>query len=115
MVKLRDYFFSDLDTFINPDEFGEMHKLGSKDTLKDILMVIDDESFGQISGRRDDFENATQSLYESAITIYLKETDFKKPAVGKRLTLDDQKYYVIGSSISDGILRIQLVANESYG
>lgn len=111
MVLFRDQLNKDLDVFLNANEFGELHKLG----LNEIMMVIEEDSFNQLSGRNDEVENATQNLYESVTTIYLKASDYKKPAVGKRITLDDEKYYVIGASISDGILKINLATNESYG
>jgi hypothetical protein len=79
------------------------------------MMVIEEDSFNQLSGRNDEVENATQNLYESVTTIYLKASDYKKPPVGKRITLDDEKFYVIGVSVSDGILKINLASNESYG
>lgn len=111
MVSFKDMVNMDLDVFLNLKEFGEIHTLGSKE----ISMIVEEETFNEIHGRTDDFENATQNLYESVTTIYLKASDYKKPAIGKRITLDDEKYYVVGASASDGILKISLVANESYG
>lgn len=111
MPSFKELINRDLDTFLNLYEFGEVHRLGSKE----ILMIVEEDAFEQIQGRTDDFENATQNLYESVTTIYLKSTDYKKPAIGKRVTFDDEKYYVVGASVSDGILKISLVANESYG
>lgn len=111
MPKLRDYFFLDNNTFFNTNEFGELHTLGSKE----VVMIIEEDGFNGISGRTNEFEDATQNIYESVITIYLKASDYNKPSVGKRITLDGEKYYVVGSSVSDGILKISLAANESYG
>jgi hypothetical protein len=111
MVSFKDQLNKDLDIFLNTNEFGELHKLGSTE----IKMVIEEDSFNQLSGRNDEVENTTQNLYESVTTIYLKASDYKKPSIGKRVTLDDEKYYVIGASVSDGILKINLAANESYG
>jgi hypothetical protein len=111
MVLFKDQLNKDLDVFLNANEFGALHKLGSSE----IMMVIEEDSYNQLSGRNDEVENATQNLYESVTTIYLKASDYKKPAIGKRITLDDEKYYVIGASVLDGILKINLAANESYG
>jgi hypothetical protein len=101
----------DLDIFMNPDEFGELHTLETKE----ILMIIDEDEFDEKSGRSNDLENATQGIYEAVITLYMKASDYKKPAVGKRLKFDGEYHYVVGSSVSEGILKISLEANESYG
>lgn len=107
----KEQLETDLKVFINPTEFGELHVLGTKE----IIMIIEDDSLSQLSDRPNDFENATQRLYESVTTIYVKAADYRKPAIGKKITLDGEKYYVIGSTVSEGILKINLVANESYG
>jgi hypothetical protein len=109
MVRLRDCFSSDLNVFLNPDEFGEIHTLDSKG----IMMVIEDDSFNQKAEQNQNFENATEGVYDSLITIYVKATDYKKPSVGKRVTLDNKKYYVVSASNQDGLLKIVLGANES--
>ncbi|MDX8367778.1 hypothetical protein [Cytobacillus sp. IB215665] len=111
MPKLRDYLKSDLNTFFNTDEFGEVHTLGSKE----VVMIIYEDGFGEKSGRANDLENATQSIYESVTTIYLKASDYKKPSVGKRIKLDGKNYYVVDTSVTGEILKISLEANESYG
>lgn len=111
MPKLHDYLQSDLNVFFNPDEFGEWHTLGTKE----VLMIIDDESVRERPRQDEELENATQNIYDSIFTVSLKATDYKKPKVGSRITLDEKKYYVVGASSSDGILTIKLGANESYG
>lgn len=107
----KDFVQSDLDVFFNPVEFGEFHTLGSKE----IMMIIVEDGFEGKNRRTDDFDEVTQNLYESLKTIYLKSSDYKKPDVGKRITLDGEKYYVVGSSVTAGVLKISLSANESYG
>ncbi|WP_458412773.1 hypothetical protein ACNQFZ_18480 [Schinkia sp. CFF1] len=107
----KDFLQSDLNVFFNPSEFGEFHTLGSKE----ILMIIEEDGFDETKRRSNDFDEVTQNIYESMKTIYLKSSDYNKSDVGKRVTLDGEKYYVVSSSVSGGILRISLSANESYG
>jgi len=114
-MTFKDQLKKDLDVFINPDEFGELHKLGTGNTAKEIMMVIEEDSNNQNSDGSDKFDVATQNMYEALTTIYLKSSDYKKPAVGRTITLDDKKYTVANASVSDGILKIQLVAYESNG
>lgn len=109
MPRLRDYFSSDLDTFFNVDEFGEIHTLGTKE----INMIIEEENDSELTRRAEDLENATRGIYESLITIYLKSSEYKKPSIGRRISLDGQHYYVVDSSVSEGVLKMVLGANES--
>jgi hypothetical protein len=111
VMGFKDFVETDLSAFLNLNDFADMHKLGDKE----LPMIIEEDSFNQLAGRTREVEYDTQNLYESVTTISLKAADYKKPAVGKRLTLDGEKYYVINSSVSGGILKISLVANESYG
>ncbi|CEG29802.1 hypothetical protein [Bacillus sp. B-jedd] len=110
-MNFKDQLKKDLDVFINPMEFGEIHTLGNKE----VTMIVEEDTFEKINDRADEFSRATENIYESITVIYLKASDYQKPAVGKRITLDGDKYYVVGASISDGILKINLSANESYG
>lgn len=108
-MTFKDFLQQDLNTFINPDEFGNLHKLDSKE----IMMIIEEDEFGLKKGLTSDYEDSTQGVFESAIIIYLRSTDFKKPSVGKRIKLDGDNYYVVEASNSDGVLKIKLAANES--
>jgi hypothetical protein len=110
MFSFKDQLKKDLDIFINPNEFGELHVLGSKE----IMMIIEENSFGSENSRQAaDFESATEALYESVKVVHLKASEFAKPSIGRRIKLDDENYYVAAASVNDGILKISLVANES--
>ena len=54
-----------------------------------------------------------QGIYQVSKTIYVKSMDFEKPEVGSRLKLDGNSYYVTSASESAGLLKINLVSNES--
>lgn len=107
-MKFKDQLKKDLDVFINPDEFADLHELDGKPTL----VVVDADSFKEFSSTVE-MENAMQGIFQSALTIYVKTSDYKKPDVGYRLKLDDDYYSVIGVSESAGLLKIDLVSYES--
>lgn len=111
MINFKDFLEKDLNTFINVGEFGELHRLGSKE----VMMVIEEDNNHKLTGRSNEYEDVTQNVFESMIVIYLKESDYKKPSVGKRINLDDKPYYVAGAYTDAGILKINLMSNESYG
>lgn len=110
-MNFKDQLKKDLDIFINPLEFAEYHQLGSKE----VLMVIDEDSSNQNRARSNDYDHATQNIYESITTIELKSEDYPKPSIGEPIKLDGEIYIVVNTSILDGILKIVLKANESYG
>lgn len=108
MSKFKDQLKRDLDIFINQDEFSDLHKLDGVE----MTVLVDDDSFNEFSSTVER-ENAMQGIYQSAITIYVKSSDYDKPEVGYRLKLDDEHYFVTGVSDSVGLLKINLVSNES--
>lgn len=110
-MNFKDQLKKDLDIFINPKEFADVHQLGNKD----VLMVIQEDSFGDKSGLTENFESATQNIYESVKTLFLKASDYRKPLVGERIKLDGEYHYVVASNINGGLLKIVLSSNESYG
>lgn len=107
-MNFKDQLKKDLDIFINPTEFADIHVLDGKQ----VSVVVDSESFNEFSGTVE-MENAMQGIYQSAITIHVKTADYEKPEVGYRLELDGQYYYVTGVSESFGLLSINLMSHEN--
>lgn len=104
----KDYLQQDIsNVFINTNEFADLHEL---DGIQ-MYILVDEDSFNEFSGTAEQ-ENAMQGIYQSAITIYVKSSDYKKPEIGDRLKLDDDYYYVTGAYDSAGLLKINLVSNE---
>lgn len=107
-MNFKEIIANDLEIFLNPDEFGEIHELEGQPTL----IVIDENSFNQFSGTME-MENTMQGIFQSTLTIYVKADDFKKPDVGDRIKLDGNYYEVAGVSESLGLLTINLASYES--
>lgn len=108
-VSFKDFINKDLETFINPLEFGDIHRLDGKE----LLMIVEEETVDSKKGLTDAQEDAAQGIFEASVVLYLKASDYKKPSVGRRVELDRKQYYVADASVSDGMLKIVLIANES--
>lgn len=110
MKTFKDYLNDDIqDVFLNPNEFAELHLLDG--TL--ISMVIEKEIVDSKTGLGQEFEDATQGIFETVIVLILKAVDYKKPLVGAKVKLDGKYYYVINAFEDYGMLTIKLGANES--
>lgn len=110
MKTFKDYLNEDIqDVFLNPNEFAELHLLDG--TL--ISMVIEKETVDSKTGLGQEFEDATQGIFETVIVLILKAVDYKNPLVGAKVKLDGKYYYVINAFEDYGMLTIKLGANES--
>ncbi|WP_240468813.1 hypothetical protein [Anoxybacillus sp. MB8] len=72
------------------------------------MSVIDVDQF--VERPRDLVGN---SIFHSTITIYVKSTDYRKPVIGQRITVDQENYYVTSVSEDAGVLKISATANET--
>lgn len=108
-MNFKDQLIKDLDVFINKNEFGDLHQIDGVE----MPVVVDDDILEEFSGRSAEMENAMEGIYQKATTIFVKVSDYEKPEIGYRLKLDDSYYYVTGVSESAGLLKINLISNES--
>ena len=107
-MNFKEQLDKDLNVFINIDEFAEQHELDGKL----LPVVVDGDDFKEFSGILE-MENAMRGIFQTTLTVYVKSSDFEKPDVGSRLTLDDKSYFVTSVSESAGVLKIVLSAYES--
>lgn len=106
----KDFLLQDVDNvFLNTNEFGDIHKIDGVE----MPVIVDGDGLEDFTARSAEMNNAMEGIYQRIITIYVKATDYEMPVVGKRLKLDDDHYSVTNVSDSAGILKINLVSNES--
>lgn len=108
MSRFKDSINADLVSFINPDEFGQLHDVNGRQTL----VVFD----ADIIKERNVFRNLvpTDGIYTGQVIVFIKKTDLPNtPAVGSVFRLDGEMYLVIEVSEALGILEITLEANET--
>lgn len=103
MSKLKDYLSSDLDTFLNTDEFAETHDIDGRQ----VDCVIDSDILKGI-------QPAVDGVYASNILLYVKLSDIvERPVVRQHLRLDGELYLVTDCNLVGGMLEITLEANEA--
>ncbi|KHF27316.1 hypothetical protein LR68_03863 [Anoxybacillus sp. BCO1] len=110
MSNLKSFMNSDLGTFFNISEFAEYHVIDGEN----VLSVIDVDQF--VERPREPVELyhlVGNSIFHSTITIYVKSTDYRKPVIGQRITVDQENYYVTSVLEDAGVLKITATANET--
>jgi hypothetical protein len=110
MPKLKDYLQSDLDIFMNTDEFAEPHTVNNTD----MDVIIDNdmiEKWGK--NRQTGFKDPT-GIYNADMLIIVKAADYgDKPLPGENIRFDGDLYQVADAKEETGSYLIGLVANFS--
>lgn len=100
--KAKEYFKTDLDIFINLDEFGEIHRINDVD----INILIDNEILKERQIK------SAEGTYIGDVLFYVKKSDLKiKPRINDPLNLDGDIYFISKVSDEDGLYEIVLESN----
>lgn len=100
MIKLRDYFESDLETFINLDEFGSEIAIEKKN----ISVVVDNDLLKEMQ-----LSNGGEGLEDSEILFHAKKVDFDfTPRVGQDVLFNESLYYINDVKDDEGIYTITI-------
>lgn len=102
---------ADLDTFLNVEEFGEVHKIFDDEF---VIVVQDYVSEREKQGLRA-FDNVSSNLYQESKTIFLKESEIRRPSITERIEFDGEPYVVTDTEVTGGLLKIIITKNESFG
>jgi hypothetical protein len=110
MPKLKDYLQSDLDVFMNVDEFATNHSING--TEMDVIVDNDlIEQWGK--NRQTGFKDPT-GIYNADMMFIVKAADFgDKPLPGENIRFDGDLYQVADAKEETGSYLIGLVANFS--
>ncbi len=109
MAKFRDYLEGDLKTFLNLDEFGEVHTLDGQE----LAMIVEDDMYNGRPKQPADLYNNANGVYTVSTTIFVRSVDYERPEVGQIVELDRTEYNAEAVSEIDGMLKIQLIAYVS--
>lgn len=110
MPTFKDFVAADIGTFLNPEEFGEMHDVNGTG----MLVVIDNDLLKDRPRQPAEAYYATSGVYVAEKVIFIRESDLGyTPVIGQRLTLDGHLYLVADCNSQMGVLEITLAANES--
>lgn len=102
MPKLHDYFSLDLDTFLNQDEFAEIHNIDGQQ----INCVFDNDTDQQQKSQDGVYEN-TAKLFVSASALP------DRPVPRQHMRIDGELRLVRTCVENMGMLEITLEANEA--
>lgn len=101
----KDILFQDIKrTFLNPDEFGEVHTIDGKRMVVSIdgMEALEREKKQSEHGRID-------GVFKQEIVLYVARSDFGQlPAIGRAMTVDKGSYRVKDAVDESGIFSITL-------
>lgn len=104
MPSLRDYFFSDLSTFINQDEFAELHAIDGVE----LPIVIDNDRL------KDRTQKEFDGISIGEILFYVKKEDLTdRPEQGKPIRFGKRQMYISDCKENMGMYEIILSQNRS--
>ena len=94
-------------TFLNVDEFGEMHDINGQE----VMIVIDEN---ELTEREKRLRRNEGELHKKQLLFYIAAEDFGNlPAPGKVLKLDQKSYIITDAEDEGGIYSISLEAVKS--
>jgi len=100
MVKLRDYFNSDLQAIFNTDEFAEEVDIDGNPTI----VVMDSDLLKELQLR-----NNGEGLARSELLFHVKKEDLKfTPCEGQDITFKDSMYYINSVKYDEGLYTITI-------
>lgn len=94
--------------FLNPDEFGEQHKIDGKE----MLIIID--NYEEIE-REKRMSSNVDGIFLKQILFYVTQETFGEnlPVVGRVMRVDNKSYTVTDAINEDGVYSISLRAVKS--
>lgn len=103
MSSFKDLINSDLDVFMNLDEFAENHNINGRI----IAIVIDKEELKKRQAK-------SEYGYEGDMLFYVNAEAYgESPVIGEIIVFDGDKYRVCDVQDDDGLYLIALAANLS--
>jgi hypothetical protein len=103
MAKLKDLFLSDLSTFINPDEFGEIHNIDGNN----VSVIVDNDKLQERRKKEFDGISVGELLY------FAKVSDLTKKPMQDSIQLFDKRPYLVFNVREDnGIYEVILQQNR---
>ena len=94
-------------TFMNVDEFADMHTVDGKE----IPVLVDDN---EIIEREKKMKSNMDGVYVKQKLIYVKADDFGSlPAIGRQIVFDGKRYMVTDSTDEGGVYTITMEANRT--
>ena len=103
-------------TFLNLNEFAEIHELADAHGLNAVRVpaIIDDDFLSELTLKfNDEAQREAPGLFGGTIAIYIAKDDFGRIKPGRALKLDGKLHTVNSTTEQDGVLKI--VATRTGG
>jgi hypothetical protein len=105
MPKLNDYFESDIQTFINQDEFATLLVIDGKE----VSVVSDNDLLKKYNSKNDE-----EGLAVGELLFHAKKSDFEEELfIGKTMKLNKDIYRISDLQESAGMYTVTLVGYRS--
>lgn len=107
-MKMKELMAADVqETFLNPEEFGEIHMVNGLE----MLIIMDGNEMIEREKRVKDYAEGT---FRKQILFFVSAEEFGAlPAIGREITVDRKKYRVTDAVSESGIYSISAEAVRS--
>ncbi len=86
--------------FLNPKEFGSLHKIDGRD----MVIQIDDS---EVTEREKKWQSETDGIYERQFLFYVLQKKFGPlPVIGRMIKIDGSEYRILDAKSEGGIYSI---------
>jgi hypothetical protein len=105
MVRLRDYFFSDLSTFFNAEEFAEEVNIEGKP----MKVVIDNDLLEEYK-----LKNGGEGLDQIELLFHVEKSNFeRKPSTNNIMRFNNKIYRIADVTEEEGMYMFKLTRNQA--
>lgn len=106
-MNFKDFVATDMDTFMNTEEFADTRKVNGKE----MVIIIDDE---ELAKRKSSASNPTDGVYNAALLFYVRKSYFdSKPVPEQVMRFDKTVYRITDVQEDDVMYTILLERNAS--
>jgi len=107
-MNFKEMLAKDLDVFINPNEFGEEHTLDGE-----TLLMIVSENKTEETNMTPKYQLAMENVFSKTYRLHFFDGIIQVPEEGDQVEFDNEKYLVLDSSVTEGIVSIEIFAHRS--
>jgi len=101
-MNFKDIIQADLATFLNVNEFADMHKIVLENITYSISTIVQGEM-------TDKYEKKYDGFYHSIIDIFFQASDVARvPIYNQMVVFDATTYLVLKSSVVEGLATVKL-------
>ncbi|MEX3625839.1 hypothetical protein [Viridibacillus arvi] len=105
-MDFKEALKADLAAFVNPDEFGDEHVF---DGVSMMMVVAEDENDETKLSTK--YQLFMEDVFAKNKRLHFFDGLVPFPEVGNKVEFDGDYYYVISSSLNEGLVRVEITAH----